>query len=300
MSNKRLREIIGVFSAVGLTTLKEKGKPLKDKSTPRKLRLAFEKLGPSFIKIGQILSTRSDLLPDVYIKELSKLQNDVIPLPQEEMLAAIKAELPVPMSEVFAEIGTTPLASGSVAQTVRATLVDGQQVVIKIQRPHLPEIINEDLNLLIRLSRFIPKGILPMVNFGEVFEQLKESLSREIDFRNEAQAIQTFSDLNKSVACIATPRLFDSYTTPRMLVEEYVEGIPINHYDELVKAGYDLEDIGKKLMLSFIKQVFKDGYFHGDPHPGNLLISEGKIYFIDFGIIAQLENEIRFPHNKII
>ena len=115
MSNKRLREIIGVFSAVGLTTLKEKGKPLKDKSTPRKLRLAFEKLGPSFIKIGQILSTRSDLLPDVYIKELSKLQNDVIPLPQEEMLAAIKAELPVPMSEVFAEIGTTPLASGSVA-----------------------------------------------------------------------------------------------------------------------------------------------------------------------------------------
>ena len=89
MSNKRLREIIGVFSAVGLTTLKEKGKPLKDKSTPRKLRLAFEKLGPSFIKIGQILSTRSDLLPDVYIKELSKLQNDVIPLPQEEMLAAI-------------------------------------------------------------------------------------------------------------------------------------------------------------------------------------------------------------------
>ena len=300
MSNKRLREIIGVFSAVGLTTLKEKGKPLKDKSTPRKLRLAFEKLGPSFIKIGQILSTRSDLLPDVYIKELSKLQNDIIPLPQEEMLAAIKAELPVPMSEVFAEIGTTPLASGSVAQTVRATLVDGQQVVIKIQRPHLPEIINEDLNLLIRLSRFIPKGILPMVNFGEVFEQLKESLSREIDFRNEAQAIQTFSDLNKSVACIATPRLFDSYTTPRMLVEEYVEGIPINHYDELVKAGYDLEDIGKKLMLSFIKQVFKDGYFHGDPHPGNLLISEGKIYFIDFGIIGQLENDMRVALNDIL
>src|SRR5699024_12264215 len=97
-------------------------------------------------------STRRDLLPDVYIKELNKLQNDVIPLPQEEMLAAIKAELPVPMSEVFAEIGTTPLASGSVAQTVRATLVDGQQVVIKIQRPHLPEIINEDLNLLDRKS----------------------------------------------------------------------------------------------------------------------------------------------------
>ena len=300
MSNKRLREIIRVFSSVGLITLKEKRKPIEDKSTPRKLRLAFEKLGPSFVKIGQILSTRSDLFPEAYIKELSKLQSNVLPLPQDVVMEAIATELPVPISEVFADISSTPLASGSVAQTHRATLLNGKEVVIKIQRPHLPEIIEEDLELLIRLSRRIPKAVLPMVNLSEVLQQLKESLTKEIDFRNEAQAMITFVELNHSINCVAIPELFNEYTTPRMIIEEYISGIPINHYEELVKAGYDLEDIGKKLMLSFIKQVFKDGYFHGDPHPGNLLISEGKIYFIDFGIMGNLENGMRAALNNIL
>ena len=300
MSHKRLREIIRVFSSVGLITLKEKRKPIEDKSTPRKLRLAFEKLGPSFVKIGQILSTRSDLFPEAYIRELSKLQSDVLPLPQDVVMEAIAAELSVPISEVFADISSEPLASGSVAQTHRATLLNGKEVVIKIQRPHLPEIIEEDLELLIGLSRRIPKAMLPMVNLSEVLQQLKDSLTKEIDFRNEAQAMITFAELNQSIKCIAIPEVFDEYTTPRMVVEEYISGIPINHYEELIKAGYDLEDIGKKLMLSFIKQVFKDGYFHGDPHPGNLLISEGKIYFIDFGIIGNLENGMRVALNDIL
>ena len=125
-------------------------------------------------------------------------------------------------------------------------------------------------------------------------------MTKEIDFRNEAQAMITFAELNQSIKCIAIPEVFDEYTTPRMVVEEYISGIPINHYEELIKAGYDLEDIGKKLMLSFIKQVFKDGYFHGDPHPGNLFISEGKIYFIDFGIMGNLENDMRVALNDIL
>lgn len=129
MSNKRLREIIGAFSSVGLTTLKEKGKPIEDKSTPRKLRLAFEKLGPSFVKIGQILSTRSDLFPEAYIRELSKLQSDVLPLPQEVVMEAIAAELPVPISEVFADISSEALASGSVAQTHRATCLMAKKLL---------------------------------------------------------------------------------------------------------------------------------------------------------------------------
>ena len=253
MSHKRLREIIRVFSSVGLITLKEKRKPIEDKSTPRKLRLAFEKLGPSFVKIGQILSTRSDLFPEAYIRELSKLQSDVLPLPQDVVMEAIAAELSVPISEVFADISSEPLASGSVAQTHRATWLNGKEVVIKIQRPHLPEIIEEDLELLIGLSRRIPKAMLPMVNLSEVLQQLKDSLTKEIDFRNEAQAMITFAELNQSIKCIAIPEVFDEYTTPRMVVEEYISGIPINHYEELIKAGYDLKDIGKKLMLSFIK-----------------------------------------------
>uniref|UniRef100_UPI00258EB155 ABC1 kinase family protein n=1 Tax=uncultured Streptococcus sp. TaxID=83427 RepID=UPI00258EB155 len=198
------------------------------------------------------------------------------------------------------EITPEPLASGSVAQTHRARLLNGRDVIIKIQRPHLPEIIEQDLTLLIRLSRRVPKAFLPMVDLPEVLQQIKESLTREIDFRNEAQAMITFAELNQNVKCVAIPEVYDEFTTPRMIVEDYVSGIPINHYDELVKAGYDLEDVGKKLMLSFIKQVFKDGFFHGDPHPGNLFISDGKIYFIDFGIMGKLENGMRVALNDIL
>lgn len=215
-------------------------------------------------------------------------------------MEAISDELSGPVSAYFAEITPEPLASGSVAQTHRARLLNGRDVIIKIQRPHLPEIIEEDLTLLIRLSRRVPKALLPMVNLPEVLQQIKESLTREIDFRNEAQAMIAFAELNQSSKCIASPEVYDEFTTPRMLVEDYVSGIPINHYEELIKAGYDLEDIGKKLMLSFIKQVFKDGFFHGDPHPGNLFISDGKIYFIDFGIMGKLDNGMRVALNDIL
>ena len=143
MSTKRLREIVGAFSSVGLTSLKDRRKADEDKEAPKKLRLAFEQLGPSFVKIGQILSTRDDLLPEAYITELSKLQNNVLPLETDVVMAAIQAELTQPIADVFEEIKSEPLASGSVAQTHLATLKSGQQVVLKIQRPHLAEIVQE-------------------------------------------------------------------------------------------------------------------------------------------------------------
>lgn len=300
MSTKRLREIVAVFSSVGLTALKDKKRPLDDQTGPQKLRQAFEKLGSSFVKIGQILSTRSDLLPEAYIKELSKLQSDVEPLPKDIVMSAIQAELKEPINKVFQWVSDEPLASGSVAQTHLAKLYSGQEVVIKIQRPHLADVIEEDISLLIRLSRRIPSAFIPMVNVTDVLYQLKGSLILEIDFRNEAQAMLDFAELNQEVKCVAVPAVFTDYTTRHMIVEEYISGIPINHYEDLLKAGYDLEDIGRKLMLSFIKQVFKDGCFHGDPHPGNLLIHEGQIYFIDFGITGRLEDAMRASLNDIL
>lgn len=300
MANKRLREILAVFSSVGLTTLKENRKPIEDRLGPQKLKSAFEQLGPSFIKIGQILSTRSDLLPEAYIKELSKLQDDVLPLEKEVVMSAIKVEIGAPLSSAFQSISEKPLASGSVAQTHRAQLFSGEEVIVKIQRPRLAEIVEEDISLLIRLARHVPRRLFPMVDLPDVLMQLKESLLVEIDFRNEAEAMHLFEEKNKAIRCVAVPKIYDQFTTPHMIVEEYIEGIPINHYQDLVEAGYDLEDIGKKLMLSFIKQVFKDGYFHGDPHPGNLLIADNKIYFIDFGIMGRLEAGMRAALNDIL
>lgn len=300
MSHKRLGEILTVFSRVGLTHLKEKNTALDDRTTPVKLRLAFELLGPSFVKIGQILSTRSDLLPDVYIQELKKLQDDVPPMPQELAMGAIEKELGQPLSAVFSQLDEKPLASASVAQTHRAKLMDGQEVIVKIQRPNLAQQTREDLSLLVRLAKKVPASWIPMVNLPKVLSQLQATIESEIDFRNEARHMIDFAQENADIACVGVPEVFEQYTTSQMLVETYIPGFSIDDYPALLDAGYELEDIGQKLMLSFIKQVFKDGFFHGDPHPGNLIIHEGKIFFIDFGIVGRLEEGIRVTLNDIL
>lgn len=300
MASKRLRHVLKVFSSVGLLFYRERHLPQDQQTTPVKLRQAFEQLGPSFVKIGQILSTRSDLLSEAYIRELSKLQSSVPPLNKEEVMTAIRQELPTDLSEVFVDFSKEPLASGSVAQTHRARLLSGQEVIIKIQRPGIDDIVNEDIQLLIKLARHIPKHFISMVDVQEVLENLCETLIKELDFKNEAEAMKRFRANNKRVVCLGVPEVYDEFTTPHLIVEEYINGIPLNHYSQLLEAGYDLEDVGKKLMLSFIKQVFKDGYFHGDPHPGNLLVRDGKIYFIDFGIMGELEVGMRSSLNDIL
>ena len=300
MASKRLRHVLKVFSSVGLLSYREKHLPQDQQTTPVKLRQAFEQLGPSFVKIGQILSTRSDLLSEAYIRELSKLQSSVPPLNKEEVMTAIKRELPSGLSDSFLDFSEEPLASGSVAQTHRARLLSGQEVIVKIQRPGIDEVVKEDIQLLIKLARHIPKHFIPMVDVQEVLENLRETLIKELDFRNEAEAMKRFKANNRAVACLGVPKVYDSFTTPHLIVEEYIDGIPLNDYSQLIEAGYDLEDVGKKLMLSFIKQVFKDGYFHGDPHPGNLLVRDGKICFIDFGIMGELEVGMRASLNDIL
>ena len=274
MASKRLRHVLKVFSSVGLLSYREKHLPQDQQTTPVKLRQAFEQLGPSFVKIGQILSTRSDLLPEAYIRELSKLQSSVPPLNKEEVMTAIRRELPSGLSDSFLDFSEEPLASD--------------------------EVVKEDIQLLIKLARHIPKHFIPMVDVQEVLENLRETLIKELDFRNEAEAMKRFKANNRTVACLGVPEVYDSFTTPHLIVEEYIDGIPLNDYSQLIEAGYDLEDVGKKLMLSFIKQVFKDGYFHGDPHPGNLLVRDGKICFIDFGIMGELEVGMRASLNDIL
>lgn len=300
MASKRLRHILKVFSSVGLLSYREKSLPLDQQTTPVRLRQAFEQLGPSFVKMGQILSTRSDLLPEVYIKELSKLQSSVPPLPQEEVQKALQQELAGQTSELYLDLSSEPLASGSVAQTHLARLADGREVIVKIQRPGISEIVEEDVTLLIKLARRLPKKLVPMVDLQEVLENLRATLVKELDFRHEAKAMEQFAKMNVAIKCVAVPKVYPAYTTRHLIVEEYVQGIPINHYQQLVASGYDLEDIGKKLMLAFIKQVFKDGYFHGDPHPGNILVRDGQLVFIDFGIMGELEPGMRSALNDIL
>ena len=260
----------------------------------------FDGLKKTVCITAEVLGGKAPEIAENYIKELSKLQSSVPPLNKEEVMTAIRRELPSGLSDSFLDFSEEPLASGSVAQTHRARLLSGQEVIVKIQRPGIDEVVKEDIQLLIKLARHIPKHFIPMVDVQEVLENLRETLIKELDFRNEAEAMKRFKANNRAVACLGVPKVYDTFTTPHLIVEEYIDGIPLNDYSQLLEAGYDLEDVGKKLMLSFIKQVFKDGYFHGDPHPGNLLVRDGKICFIDFGIMGELEVGMRASLNDIL
>lgn len=299
--DERLHEIVRILSSYGLRFLyHNQVKPSRKDQDPENLRLAFEKLGPSFIKIGQILSTRIDILPQAFVEELAHLQDKAPEFPFAEVERIFMEETKLSLGEAFLSIDEKPLASASIAQVHRAVLRTGEEVVVKVQRPIIDDLLIRDLDILIRLSGKIPKELVEVVDPKEALEQVKANTLIELDFRNEAQLLQRFRDLNANIACVGVPKIYPGLTTRRVLVEEYIEGTKITNREQLDLLGYDADDISRKLMLAYLKQVFHDGFFHGDPHPGNLIIKEGKIYFIDFGIMGDLSEPTKKSLNDIL
>ncbi|WP_027107989.1 ABC1 kinase family protein [Lacticigenium naphthae] len=292
-NRERLREIVAVLASYGFghiyrTRIRSKDSQIQDAVNFRK---AFEELGPSFIKIGQIVSTRRDLLPEDYIKELSHLQDRAPAFPFEKVKKIFEEDLHLALDEVFLSIDTHPLASASVAQVHRARLITGEEVILKVQRPEIEENLLRDIQLFSRVVSMAPGTVKEiLVDPEEAFKEIKLTTKRELDFRNEANAIIQFKELNKHIAAVSAPKPFLAYTSKRILVEEYVEGIKGLNQTDLIQEGYILKDIAEKLILAFLSQVFKDGFFHGDPHPGNILIGDKKIHFIDFGIVGNLSS----------
>ncbi|MGP6146781.1 ABC1 kinase family protein [Jeotgalibaca sp. A122] len=301
--DKRLREIVRVLSNYGFRFVyhhKVQNRTDAVEIDAVNLRKAFEKLGPSFIKIGQILSTRLDILPQAFVDELTLLQDRAPEFPFSEVERIFLEDTGLSLGEVFLHLDEKPLASASMAQVHKGTLRTGEVVILKVQRPVIDELLIRDLDILIRLSDLIPKGIVDVIDPKEAFQQVKDATMIELDFRNEAKLLVEFQEKNKSVACVAVPKVYEGLTRRRVLVEEYIEGTKITNKDELELLGYDMEDISQKLILSYLKQIFKDGYFHGDPHPGNMIIKDGKIYFIDFGIMGKLSETLRLELNRLI
>lgn len=302
-NDKRLREIVRVLSAYGVQFFynhKIQNKKDTELEDAANLRHAFEKLGPSFIKIGQILSTRLDILPQAFIDELAHLQDKAPEFPFAEVERIFLEDTGLSIREVFLRIEEKPLASASIAQVHRGVLRTGEEVILKVQRPVIDELLIRDLDILIQLSARIPKGIVDVIDPKEALEQVKENTLVELDFQNEARMLNEFRDLNRNVACVGVPKVYEGLTRRRILVEEYIAGTKITNQAELELLGYDREDISRKLMMSYLKQVFQDGFFHGDPHPGNFIIKEGKIYFIDFGIMGMLPDETKHSLNQLI
>ena len=259
--------------------------------TPEKLREILEELGPTYVKLGQIVSTRSDILPEAYCTELAKLRMDAAPVPIETILSAIESEYGKPAQDVFARVEPEPLGSASIAQAHLATLPDGRQVVIKAQRPNIYETMERDVVLLkkaSRLARFTPAS--GAVDFSMMLDELWKAAQHEMNFLEEAENLREFARRNKDFQRVACPNVIDELVTPRILVLEYVDGIQIDNPEGLKKAGCDPKEIAAWLAANFIKQVVDDRFFHADPHPGNIRVRDGVIVWLDLGMMGRLSD----------
>lgn len=291
--SSRFREIIRVFAKYGFGYIFD-SKDEAQKKSPANLRKAFEDLGPTFIKIGQILSTRPDLLPKEYIDELVKLQDSAIIEDFNDMKLVFEKSLNTTIDKNFQYLNSVPIASASIAQVYEGILKDGREVVLKIQRPEIYEKILKDIAILTKILKIAEGRInIPIIDPIEALEEIKFTTLEELNFISEADNIDKFRELNKNTAPIYAPYVVRELLSDKVLVLENIDGIKINDIKELEQNGYDINDIADKLTLAFCKHIFEDGFFHGDPHPGNLLISEGKICFIDFGIVGQLSDNMK-------
>ena len=262
--------------------------------SPEKLRLILEDLGPTYIKLGQIMSLRSDILPKRYCDELMKLCSDVPPMPFAEVEEVLEESMGCPWQEEFSEISMEPLGSASIAQVHRARLKSGEEVVIKVQRKGIYETMARDIGLMHKAVKLMPPvSIKGMVDLNMVLSELWTVTQEEMNFLTEAANMAEFARKNKGVAFVKVPILYREYISPHVLVMEYIDGFAINDKMDLIKNGYDLNEVGAKYVDNFIKQVMDDGFFHADPHPGNVRIQEGRIVWIDMGMMGRLTERDR-------
>ncbi|WP_270416546.1 ABC1 kinase family protein [Bifidobacterium pseudolongum] len=263
--------------------------------TPVKMRLMFEALGPTFVKVGQILSMRSEILPQSFCDELAKLRADADPMPYSIVLETLENEYRRPVDEIFATIDSTPLGSASLAQVHRATLLTGEDVAVKVQRPGVRETMAEDVSIMRSLARGATKIMhnAQVVDFQGVVEELWDTFDEETNFLNEARNLCEFKRFCEHYAYMDCPTPYVDLCTEHVVVMEYIEGIPIAHTRELLDDGYSLKEIGTKLVDNYASQILDAGFFHADPHPGNIEIRGGKIVLLDLGMTGRLNASTR-------
>lgn len=307
---QRLRQITGVFAKHGFVDIMDRmnlGKFLPgrlgayaesqaDRTPAERLRLAFEELGPTFVKLGQLLSTRSDLLPENFIEEFTKLQDNVQPLAFEIVRAAVEKELNQKLEEAYSYFNPEPLAAASIAQVHDARLLTGEKVVVKVQRPEIEKQIDNDISLLAFLAalleRYVPETRI--VGPKTIVEEFFRTLSFELDFVVEANNIAKMAENMASIPEVVIPKVYKSLSTRKILTQERFEGIRVNDLKALDLAGVDRKRVVEIGARAFFKSILIDGVFHGDLHGGNLFILPGdRLGIIDFGIVGRLSQKAR-------
>jgi len=270
--------------------------------TPVTLRQMLEELGPTFVKAGQILSMRSEILPERFTRELARLRTDVEPMSVEMVGKTLEHEYGRPLDEIFLEVDATPLGSASVAQVHKATLASGKQVAVKVQRPGVQETMAQDISIMRSLAVRVGRVYRAesFLDLASVVDELWQSFREETDFLVEARSLEEFGRNNADIRYVTCPKPYPTLCTRHVVVMDYVEGIPIGDTKRLVDEGYDLSEIGYKLVDNYTKQILDDGFFHADPHPGNLVIRDGRIVYMDLGIMGRISSHDRKALEKMV
>lgn len=291
-SPSRLSEIIAVIKKYRLT---------KD-ITPENVRLALEELGPTFVKMGQILSSRDDLIPKEFCNEFQKLKHSVKPMPYETVEEILTREYDCPPSEIYQEINKIPVGSASIAQVHKAVLKTGEVVAIKVRRENIEELMERDARLLKKVISLLHLNKIfgDIINLTQVIDEMYDRAKEEMNFHTEKKHIEEFRENNKELVYLKPLKVFNKYSTNNILVMEYIDGFNISDTEELKKAGYDMDEIAEKLTHNYLKQAIDDGFYHADPHSDNIKVVEGKIAYLDFGMMGRLSKRNRNLLEKCI
>lgn len=262
-------------------------------SPPVRVRLMLEELGPTYVKMGQIVSSQASVIPDDWEAELEKLQSDVPPFPSHEVREVIIEELGSPPEELYATFEPEPFAAASTAQVHRATLPNGEQVVVKVQRPHIHIQMKADLGIMQNAARVASRrsDYLQSIDLVGMLEEFSTSVLRELDYTGEAYNAFRLSDNMAELPGVHVPIIYPEFSTSRVLTMEYIQGVKISNTEALDQAGLDREVLANNTLRALIKQLLIDGFFHADPHPGNILVNleTGAATFIDTGMVGEID-----------
>ena len=313
---KRSKQIVSVLVKYGLDyfidqakisfwlKIRKKSKRFQELTPPKRLRLALEELGPTFVKFGQILSTRPDFLPPDFIRELEKLQDEVPPFSSFQAKKIIEKELNKPLEELFKKFETKPIAAASLSQVHKAILPNNEIVAVKVQRPDIKEIIELDLKILENLAGFLENRLYN----GWVYQpklivtELKKAIEREIDFINEAYNFERFRINFKDIEYIRVPKIYWEMSTSKVLTMEFIKGTKVDEItQEKYKNVFDAKKVAKRGAQAILRQILEDGFFHADPHPANILIQPpATIVMLDVGMVGYLDKETTFKIAEFI
>ncbi|HDI00665.1 MAG: hypothetical protein DRP94_02445 [Candidatus Latescibacterota bacterium] len=307
---KRYRQIAGVLFKYGFSEIADRlGLPsrlglgrrqrraqVRKVSYPVRFRMALEELGPTFIKLGQVLSMRSFLIPPELASELSKLQDEVAPAPFEEIRRVVEGELGGPISSFFSDFSEEPVGSASLAQAHPAVTRDGEEVVVKVQRPGVEEIVKVDLEILMDIAKLAERYIPESRQYDPtgVVRELAKTTRRELNFKNEARNVEIFSRNFSDFDGMYILRVYWDLSSAKVLTLERIKGIKISDLDAIRASGIDPKDLAVTGARAVLKQMFEDGFFHADPHPGNLFVLEGGVIApVDFGMVGRLDEKMK-------